>query len=58
MNDSVMVARSYMMVASGFDFMGITDSARIYMLNSLDWIDALNDSLGRNDVLESVAMMY
>ena len=58
MNDSVMVARSYMMVASGFDFMGIKDSARIYMLNSLDWIDALNDSLGRNDVLESVAMMY
>ena len=58
MNDSVMVARSYLMVASGFDFMGMKDSARIYVLNSLDWIDALNDSLGRNDVLESVAMMY
>ncbi len=58
MNDSVMVARSYLMVASGFDMMDMKDSARIYMLNSLDWIDALNDSLGRNDVLESVAMMY
>ena len=58
MNDSVMVARSYTMVASGFDMMGMTDSARIYMLNSLDWIDALNDSLGQNEILCNVAAMY
>ena len=58
MNDSVMVARSYLMVASGFDGMGMRDSAIINLLKSLDWIDALNDSLGRNDILDNVAMMY
>ena len=58
MNDSVMVARSYLMVASGFDGMGMKDSAKVNLLNSLDWIDALNDSLGRNDILDNVAMMY
>ena len=58
MNDSMMVARSYTMVASGFANMEEMDSARIYILNSLDWIDALNDSLGRNDILDNVAEMY
>ena len=58
MNDSVMVARSYLMVASGFDAMGMMDSARVNLLQSLDWIDALDDSLGRNDILDNVAMMY
>ena len=58
MNDSVMVARSYLMVASAFDIMGMKDSARVNLLNSLDWIDVLNDSLGRNDVLDNVAKMY
>ena len=58
MNDSVMVARSYLMVASAFDIMGMKDSAHVYLLNSLDWIDVLNDSLGRNDVLDNVAKMY
>ena len=58
MNDSVMVARSYLMVASGFDTMGMRDSACVYLLNSLDWVDALNDSLGRNDILDNVAEMY
>ena len=58
MNDSVMVARSYLMVASGFDSMGMRDSAHVNLLKSLDWIDALNDSLGRNDILDNVAMMY
>jgi len=58
MNDSVMVARSYLMVASGFDGMGMKDSANVNLLNSLDWIDALDDSLGRNDILDNVAMMY
>jgi tetratricopeptide (TPR) repeat protein len=58
MNDSVMVARSYLMVASGFDAMGMKDSATVNLLQSLDWVDALNDSLGRNDILDNVAMMY
>ena len=58
MNDSVMVARSYLMVASGFDAMGMRDSACVNLLQSLDWIDALNDSLGRNDILDNVAEMY
>ena len=58
MNDSAMVARSYLMVASAFDIMGMKDSARVNLLNSLDWIDVLNDSLGRNDVLDNVAKMY
>ena len=58
MNDSVMVARSYLMVASGFDSMGMKDSANVNLLQSLDWIDALDDSLGRNDILDNVAMMY
>ena len=57
MNDSVMVARSYTMVASGFANMEEMDSARIYILNSLDWIDAV-DSLTQNVILCNVAAMY
>ena len=57
MNDSVMVARSYTMVASGFANMEEMDSARIYILNSLDWIDAV-DSLTQNEILCNVAAMY
>lgn len=57
MNDSVMVARSYLMVASGFANMEKMDSARIYMLNSLDWIDAV-DSLTQNEIICNVAAMY
>ena len=56
MNDSMMVARSYTMVASGFANMEEMDSARIYILNSLDWIDA--DSLTQNEILCNVAAMY
>jgi tetratricopeptide (TPR) repeat protein len=57
MNDSMMVARSYTMVASGFANMEEMDSARIYILNSLDWIDAV-DSLTQNEILCNVAAMY
>lgn len=57
MNDSMMVARSYVMVASGFADMEEMDSARIYILNSLDWIDAV-DSLTQNVILCNVAAMY
>lgn len=57
MNDSMMVARSYTMVASGFANMEEMDSARIYILNSLDWIDAV-DSLTQNVILCNVAAMY
>ena len=57
MNDSMMVARSYVMVASGFANMEEMDSARIYILNSLDWIDAV-DSLTQNEILCNVAAMY
>lgn len=57
MNDSVMVARSYMMVASGFANMEEMDSARVYMLQSLDWIDAL-DSLTQSELMDGVAEMY
>ena len=57
MNDSVMVARSYTMVASGFNAMDMNDSARVYMLNSLDWIDAL-DSLTQSELMQGVADMY
>lgn len=57
MNDSMMVARSYTMVASGFANMDEMDSARIYILNSLDWIDAV-DSLTQNVILCNVAAMY
>jgi tetratricopeptide (TPR) repeat protein len=56
MNDSMMLARSYTMVASGFANMEEMDSARIYILNSLDWIDA--DSLTQNEILCNVAAMY
>ena len=57
MNDSIMLARSYTMVASGFANMEEMDSARIYILNSLDWIDAV-DSLTQNEILCNVAAMY
>ena len=57
MNDSMMLARSYTMVASGFANMEEMDSARIYILNSLDWIDAV-DSLTQNEILCNVAAMY
>ncbi len=57
MNDSMMLARSYTMVASGFANMEEMDSARIYILNSLDWIDAV-DSLTQNVILCNVAAMY
>ena len=57
MNDSMMLARSYTMVASGFDNMEEMDSARIYILNGLDWIDAV-DSLTQNEILCNVAAMY
>ena len=57
MNDSAMVARSYTMVASGFNAMDMNDSARVYMLNSLDWIDAL-DSLTQSELMQGVADMY
>jgi len=57
MNDSMMLARSYTMVASGFANMEEMDSARIYILNSLDWIDAV-DSLTQNQILCNVAAMY
>ena len=57
MNDSMMLARSYTMVASGFANMEKMDSARIYMLNSLDWVDAV-DSLTQNEIICNVAAMY
>ncbi len=57
MNDSMMLARSYTMVASGFANMEEMDSARIYILNSLDWIDAV-DSLTQNEIICNVAAMY
>ena len=57
MDDSAMVAHSYTMVASGFANMEEMDSARVYMLHSLDWIDAL-DSLTQSELMQGVAEMY
>ena len=57
MNDSVMVARSYTMVATGFANMEEMDSARVYVLKSLDWIDPLDSEI-QSEMLCNVAIMF
>lgn len=57
MRDSMMLARSHSMVATGYSNIGQIDSAYVYVIKSLDYIDAV-DSKTQSDLFFNVATYY
>ena len=57
LNDSSMVVRAHQMVASSYEQLDEKDSAFVYLLRGLQWIDGANE-LARRDIMAAVADMY
>lgn len=57
LNDSSMVVRAHQMAAGSYELLDVTDSAFVYLLRGLQWIDGANE-LARRDMMEAVADMY
>ena len=57
LNDSTMVVRAHQTVAGSYELLDVTDSAFVYLLRGLQWIDGANE-LARRDIMAAVADMY
>ena len=57
MRDSMMLARSHSMVATGYSNIGQIDSAYVYVIKSLDYIDAV-DAKTQSELFFNVATYY
>ena len=57
LNDSTMVVRAHQTVAGSYELLDVTDSAFVYLLRGLQWIDGANE-LARRDMMAAVADMY
>ena len=57
MRDSMMLARSHSMVATGYSNIGQIDSAYVYVIKSLDYIDAV-DPQTQSELFFNVATYY